>query len=725
MFAFLLKVWGLAWPYRGRLLLGVLAGIAAGFMEPLMIGTVTLVYGLVFPSADTTSLLLSAKTFTDAPALVNRLKQPADPVSQFLGSRFSAGDWQELTNGAVSATKTSSVLAEKLNVLILFGPIYEESRFAGVKLSTQTRDFLAESPRGEPSIRLNRWLLHDAYPAEILAPSWLSEKLSWAPLGVRDWAVSTEQALTTNLKAHPRAVALLVALIPIVMFFRGLFSYLNTYFLHWAAIRAITDLRTRLFGHLMSLSATFFSHTNTGALMSRVMNDTGMLQQIISNSTAIIVKEPVVLVATFTYLLWQQTRITLISMIVMPLCMVPILIYNRKVRHASRALQTHNAELSTVMAESFTGNRVIKAYNLEPAVVEQFQVTVRKFIGHYMRIVRASEIPSPLLEWVGAIGVSLVLLYLIRQGGARPTATDFLTVILGILAMYRPLKNLARLSNNLEQAKAASERVFELLATKSDIPEPAHPKALTAVGAPIRFEDIHFSYDDKPVLRGINLTVKPGQLVALVGASGSGKTTLTSLLLRFYDPKQGSICIGGTDLREVATRDLRSQIAVVTQETILFNETILRNIELGRPGASRAEIIEAAKHAYAYDFIMEKSDGFETVIGERGNLLSGGQRQRLAIARAILRDAPILILDEATSSLDTESERIVQAALEELMQGRTTICIAHRLSTIQRADLIAVLDNGRIVETGKHAELLKAGRIYAKLYQLQFEQPGA
>jgi len=253
------------------------------------------------------------------------------------------------------------------------------------------------------------------------------------------------------------------------------------------------------------------------------------------------------------------------------------------------------------------------------------------------------------------------------------------------------------------------------------VPEPVQPKILHAANADIHFENIDFNYGEKPVLCDINLTVKSGQLVALVGSSGSGKTTLANLLLRFYDPVRGVIRIGGVDIREVATRDLRNQIAVVTQETILFNETIRRNIELGRPGATNEEIIAAARHAYAYDFIMEKPQGFETVIGEKGVMLSGGQRQRLAIARAVLKNAPILILDEALSALDTESERIVQNALDELMKGRTTLCIAHRLSTIFHADVIVVLDQGRIVEAGKHDKLIRRGGIYQKLYELQFQ----
>lgn len=601
MFQFLVKVWGLARPYRFRLFLGVMTGIIAGLMEPLMIASITFVYGLVFPSAH--------------------------------------------------------------------GPA-------------------------------------------------LAERLSWAPEFLRDWAVAVDQSAAVSIKSHPAAVVFLVCLIPVVIMARGLFTYLNVYLLQWTAIRSITDLRIRLFDHLMRLSVGFFSRTNTGELMSRLMSDTGALQEVLSKATAIMVKDPVIIVTTFGYLLWQQPKITLISMVVMPVCMVPIMIYNRKVRRSSRALQTHAAELGSVMVESFSGNRIVKAYNLEANVVQQFRATASKFISHYMRIIRSSEIPGPLLEFVGALGISLVLLYLVAQGEKIPQSSDFLTVILGIFAVYRPLKNVTRLYNSLEQARAASERVFELLAMRNDIPEPLNPKPLKAAGAPIHFENIQFAYGDKVVIDDISLMIKPGQLVALVGGSGSGKTTLTNLLLRFYDPQKGRIRIGDADIREVASQDLRNQIAVVTQETVLFNETILRNIELGRPGATRSEIVEAARHAHAHDFVMEKADGFEFVIGERGVLLSGGQRQRLAIARAVLKNAPILVLDEATSSLDTESERAVQAALEELMMGRTTLCIAHRLSTIQKADLIVVLDGGRIVELGTHAALMEKPGHYRRLYEL-------
>ena len=333
-------------------------------------------------------------------------------------------------------------------------------------------------------------------------------------------------------------------------------------------------------------------------------------------------------------------------------------------------------------------------------------------------MLRSFEVPSQLTEFLGGVGVALVFVYLLF---VRSEPGDIVSFIMGVFLMYQPIKSMSRLHNQLQQARAASQRIFELLDTANSVVDPPHPLPLRAAKADIRFAKVTFSYDDKPVLQNIHLTVKAGQLLALVGSSGSGKTSLANLLLRFYDPQQGSVVIGDTDIRQVAIKDLRQQIALVAQETILFNETIRRNIELGRPGATAAEIEAAARHAYAHDFITAKPQGYDTIVGEKGISVSGGERQRIAIARALLRNAPILVLDEATSSLDTEAERAVQAALEQLMRGRTTICIAHRLSTIQKADVIIVLDQGRIVEQGTHSDLIKNGGIYQRLYEMQFQ----
>jgi subfamily B ATP-binding cassette protein MsbA len=516
--------------------------------------------------------------------------------------------------------------------------------------------------------------------------------------------------------------ALVVGIIPAIMLVRNTLAYLSIYLTNWSAMHAIADLRTKLFGHLQNLSLGFFNRASTGDLIARITNDTVVLYGIIGGAFSSLVRDPVTIFCLLGYQMAFQPKLTLVSVIVFPACLVPIIIYGRKVRKSARAVQEYNAALTNLMHESFTGSRVIKAYNLEATVIEQFKITTQKYVGQIMRVIRANEIPSQLMEFFGAAGLALVFLYVSQMPREQqPKASDFFTFVLSIVMVYPPIKTLTRLHNQLNQARAASERVFQLLALKNSVPEPEQPKMLHALHADIEFQNLDFSYGEKPVLHHINLVVKAGQLVALVGASGAGKTTLANLLLRFYDPTHGAVKIGAVDLREVSTRDLRNQIAVVAQENILFNDTVRRNIELGRLGAKSDEIIAAAKHAYAYDFIMQKPEGFDAVIGEKGVALSGGQRQRIAIARAVLKNAPILILDEATSALDTESERAVQAALDELMKGRTTICIAHRLSTVFHADRIVVLDQGRVIETGKHDELIQRGGVYQKLYELQFQ----
>jgi subfamily B ATP-binding cassette protein MsbA len=538
------------------------------------------------------------------------------------------------------------------------------------------------------------------------------------PQFLQKWFYSARDGLAHGLQTHHSAVWAMIAMIPLIALMRGITGYLNVYLLQWVGSRAVADLRTKLFTHLLDLSAGFYTENATGELVSRVMNDTQALQTILTNVTSVIVRDPMTLISVLGFLLWQQPKLTLIALFVLPVCVIPIAIYSRKIRRSSREAQVQAAELTQTMTEGFTGHRVIKAYNLEKIVAEKFRETAARTVNLVMRITRASEIPGAIIEFVGACGITLLLVYLFSAAGSHSQPTDFIQLLVSIISIYQPLKNLTRLQNQIVQARAATERVFEMLATKNSVPEPAQPRRLQAANADIRFENVSFNYGEKVILENINLNVKAGQLVAFVGKTGSGKTTLANLLLRFYDPTSGAIRIGDIDLREFSTRDLRQQMAVVSQENILFNDTIHRNIELGRPGATNDEIVAAAKHAHAYEFIMQKPKGFDTVIGEKGVTLSGGQRQRLAIARAVLRDAPILILDEATSALDTESERAVQAALDELMRKRTTFCIAHRLSTILHADLIVVLEFGRVVECGTHNELIKRGGLYQKLYEL-------
>lgn len=521
---------------------------------------------------------------------------------------------------------------------------------------------------------------------------------------------------------HPsRArIMLVISLIPASMFLRSLLSYLNTYLLSWVGIRAANDLRVRLFNHLMHLPLGFFGARSTGDLTVRIDNAMAV-NATIKDCFGVMIREPVSILVLVGTLVAMAPLLSLFTLLIFPLCLIPVVIFGSKFRKSNKGSHSKYSSLANVMHESFTGIRVIKGYNLENFVVSEFKRAADGFTSFFMRTVREGELPGPLIEFIGSIGVALVFAYFAFFSNSHAPAGDMLAYFFLVFSMYQPLKNLTRLNHQLALARAGVEPAYQILAIKTTLPEPAQPKALKAQGAPIRFENVSFSYGEKPVLQKINLTIQPGQLVALVGRTGSGKTSIANLLLRFYDPQSGAILIGDTDIREVSSKDLRASIAVVTQETILFNDTIRRNIALGRQGASDLEVEEAAKHAYAHGFITEKNKGYETPVGEKGVNVSGGQRQRIAIARAILKDAPILILDEATNALDPEAEKIVQTALEELSRGRTTICIAHRLSTIQKADVIVVLDGGKIVETGTHEELLRARGLYSKFHELSFE----
>ncbi len=504
------------------------------------------------------------------------------------------------------------------------------------------------------------------------------------------------------------------------MILKGISVYGNCYMMQWVGIRAVMDLRNRLFAHLLNHSASFLSKENTGSLISRISLDTATINNAITQAIPTLVRDPLTIIALATYLLWNYFSLTLISLIVFPVCVIPIIIYARKIRKATRSFQDALAGISKVMQEGFTGNRVVKAYNMEKNLEAKFEDNSRQQVSLKMKIVRADELPSILIEIFGAIGAALLLVYIRIMGKIDMSPADFIAFIGSFFFMYQPIKSLSKVYSHLNQAKAASDRIYEMLDIKSDIIEPANPKHIDAGNAEIRFENLSFSYGDNLVLNNINLTVKPGQRIALVGHTGCGKSTLMHLLLRFYNPTQGRITIGGVDIRDVTTHDLREQIAIVTQDTFLFDDTIRNNIACGKPGSTQEEVQQAAKEALADEFILQKPKKYETLVGEHGIMLSGGQRQRIAIARALLRNAPILLLDEATSALDTRSERIVQSALEKLMKNRTSICIAHRLSTIYDADVIYVLNQGKIVESGTHTDLLAAGGIYKHLYDMQF-----
>ncbi|MCC6233047.1 MAG: ABC transporter ATP-binding protein [Verrucomicrobiales bacterium] len=519
------------------------------------------------------------------------------------------------------------------------------------------------------------------------------------------------------------AVVLLVSLIPLTMLARGVVGYLNAYLLNWVAVRTLGDLRARLLDHLLHLPLRMVQKFGTGELMSRLTSDVGALHNALAASFVSLVKDPVAIVAFLVVLLVKFQSLTLTALLVFPVCVVPVVIYARKLRKATERLQSDAAEVSQTMHQALSGVWLVKAYNLESTVIGDFMRRIAGYNSRWMRATRASEIPGPLIEVAATVGLAIMLGAVALRSGSRGSATEFMAFVMAIILSYQRVRSLIKLQNLLIQARAASRRVFELLETPSDLTDPPAPKPVPAGHIDVHFDRVSFSYDGKPAVEGIDLLIPAGKMVALVGPSGAGKSTLASLLLRFHDPQQGAVRLGGIDLRELAQKPLRDRMAVVSQDVVIFHDTIRYNIALGRPGATEAEIIAAAQHAHAHEFITAKPEGYDTVVGERGAALSGGQRQRIAIARALLRNAPILILDEATSALDTESERAVQAALDTLMVGRTTLCIAHRLSTIQRADLIVVLEHGRIADRGTHEELISRKGLYRRLFELQFGEP--
>jgi ATP-binding cassette, subfamily B, bacterial MsbA len=518
-------------------------------------------------------------------------------------------------------------------------------------------------------------------------------------------------------------LVLTMAVLGVVLFcvaLRGASFFFSKYLIEWVAQRVVMGLRNDVFTKILHLPMLYFTGSRTGELMSRTLNDTQMIERGITEVISDLVQQPFVLAGAAAYLFFIDLRLALVSLAIFPVCILPIAIFGRRVRRHAKAGQERIADLSSIQQEAIGGAAIVKAYGMENHERERFEKHSLDFFRRQVKIVASKAAVNPLMEFFSVLAACAVLLYS-RHAGLE--LSDIILFLGSMVLMYDPVKKLSRVHLVIQQSTAAAERIFAVLDTEDNVADHPGAEPLESPVAEIRYEGVAFRYgpNQRPVLEGIELTARSGELIALVGSSGSGKTTLVNLLPRFFDPVAGHVRIDGRDLREFTLRSLRRHIGLVTQETILFNDTVFHNIAYGEPGATRAQVEAAAQKAHAHDFILAMPQGYDTVIAERGLLLSGGQRQRLAIARALLRNPPILILDEATSALDTESERAVQLALDEAMTGRTVFAIAHRLSTIQRADQILVLDQGRIVERGRHAELLAQPGIYRRLYHMQFE----
>ncbi|HEX2953238.1 MAG TPA: ABC transporter ATP-binding protein [Bacillota bacterium] len=505
-------------------------------------------------------------------------------------------------------------------------------------------------------------------------------------------------------------------------FIRGLFSYGQIYLTSSIGQKVVMRLRNEIYEHLQGLSLNFFEGKQTGQLMSRITNDVSMVQNLFSNVLVDLVVEPITILLGIGYGFYLNWRLTIVFLIMLPFVALPISRIGRLMRRVGSDIQQKAAETSAILQENLSLIRVIKAFAMEGYEAQRFRKQTKANYSASMKGARLQGFLGPAIELLSVIGLCVFILYgghAVLTSAMGPQA--FMTFVLVIGYISNPVKKLSRVYNQIQHGLAASDRIFELLEEKSDIKEPEHPIILENLKGEVSFSNVKFHYATGPeVLNDINLKAKPGEIVALVGPSGSGKSTLVSLISRFYDPTSGRIAIDGTNLKDVDLKILRRQMGIVPQETVLFHGTIEENIAYGRLEATHEEIVAAAKAANVHEFVNQLSEGYQTMVGERGATLSGGQRQRVAIARAILRNPKILILDEATSALDTASELLVQEALERLMQNRTTFVIAHRLSTIQKADRIIVLENGKIAEEGNHHSLLAKGGIYTDLYNKQF-----
>lgn len=508
---------------------------------------------------------------------------------------------------------------------------------------------------------------------------------------------------------------------------KALCNYGEAVFLSRVGLRVIADMQMRLFSHLMRLDVAYFQANSTGKILSRLTNDISQMRFAVSDALTGAGKDASSLIFLIAAMFYQDWELSLWTFFVFPLAIVPISKLGRRMRKVTANTQEQMGLLTTYLEQSVQGIRVVKAYGMEDYEKTRVRQLIETLQDLVYRAARVRSASSPIMEFLGGVAITVVILY----GGSRvidghTTPGAFFSFITALMLAYRPLKSLASLNTNLQEGLAAAARTFSVLDAQPEIQDHPAARDLLVREGNVRFEGVFFTYDgSRAVLDGIDLTVPGGRTVALVGPSGAGKSTLLNLLPRFFDVTDGRVTIDGQDIRDITMTSLRSKIALVSQEITLFDDTIRANIAYGRLSATDDEIIQAAHAAAAHDFIMGLPDGYDTIVGERGLNLSGGQRQRIAIARAMLKNAPILLLDEATSALDTESEHQIQAALDRLMRGRTTIVIAHRLSTVVGADLIHVMDRGRVVESGTHAMLVEQGGLYARLYAMQFAEETA
>jgi len=527
------------------------------------------------------------------------------------------------------------------------------------------------------------------------------------------------------LKKDLEMLRLLPFVIILLFSLKGIFNYGQSYLMNFVGLRIIADLREKLYNHLQTLSLSFFTRMPTGILISRITNDVNLIQGSVSSTITGLLKDAFTIIFLVGVVFYRDWKLAIIAFIIFPLAIIPIKEFGKRMRKFARKGQQRIGLLTTLLHETITGNRIVKAFNMEDYENRRFAEENERLFKTFLKRVRVRALSAPLMEFLGGIAAAIIIWvggYSVVRGELTPGT--FFSFLAALFMLYAPIRDLSKVNLEIQEGLAGATRVFELLDTTPEIKEIEGAVSLPPISKKIDFQKVNFKYDEEIILKDISFQVKVGEVIALVGMSGAGKTSLVNLLPRFYDVEKGQILIDDHDIRKVTLKSIRDQIGLVTQQTILFNDTVRNNIAYGSPKCSEREIMGAAQAANAHEFIQRLPQVYDTIIGEQGVKLSGGERQRLSIARALLKNAPILILDEATSSLDSDSETEVQKALERLMKGRTVFVIAHRLSTIRNAHRIIVLSGGQIAEEGTHEELMTANGEYRRLYDLQFKDDG-
>ncbi|MDB4474118.1 ABC transporter ATP-binding protein/permease [Opitutaceae bacterium] len=517
-------------------------------------------------------------------------------------------------------------------------------------------------------------------------------------------------------------LALVAAWLPLIFFIRGISGYANVYLVQLAGVRVLEKIRLDFFAKLQRLPLSFLQRQSSGDLISRGLADTNQLQFTLTFAANEIIRQPATLLGSIGFLVWvafneQGVALVLVCLAVVPLCVLPIRFVGKKIVRRAQEVQAELGSITGRFSENLSAAREVRAFSLEEREIGKFRGISQALVGFQMKVVKYQQALNPAIEIISAVGISITLIYAYRS---NVPLESFLALISALYLSYEPIKKLGGLNNEMKKGQAALERIEMVLKEPVAIQDPATPKPFNSASGDLTLENVSFAYrEGEPVLQDINVNIPAGTVCALVGPSGAGKSTFANLVPRFYEAVTGAVKVDGTDVRDVTLADLRQQIGIVSQESVLFDDTVYNNLLLSRPGATRQEVEHAAEAAYAHDFIESLPDGYETIVGERGASLSGGQRQRLALARAFLRDAPILILDEATSALDSESEAAIQKALRQLVVGKTVLIIAHRFSTIRDASMILVFDKGRIAAQGTHSELIADNPLYRTLYERQ------